>query len=274
MGVVMSGSTPRIMGILNVTPDSFHDGGRFLDPRAALARAEAMVRDGADWIDVGGESTRPGAPAVSEDDERARVVPIIRALRQAHPTLPISIDTAKASVARAALEAGATGVNDVTALGDPAMAPLVAQARCPLFLMHMQGSPATMQRDPSYRDVVSEVRDHLLARVELACAAGVPRSRLWIDPGIGFGKTLEHNLALLRELPTLVATGIPVLLGASRKSFIGSVLDLPRTEDRLEGSLAVASLATWMGVGMLRVHDVQATHRAVTLAAAIRGGGA
>jgi len=260
------------MGISNVTPDSFHDGGRWSSVEQAVEGALIMAEQGADWIDVGGESTRPGAPPVAAELERERVVPVIRALRQARPELRISVDTAKASVACAALEAGASAVNDVTALGDPEMAAVVASAGCDLMLMHMRGTPRTMQADPRYDDVVVEVRDHLLERAERAVAAGIPRERLWIDPGIGFGKTVEHNLALLRGLPALVETGLPVLVGASRKSFIGHVLGLADTNERLEGSLAVASIATWLGAAMLRVHDVRATRRAVDLAAAVAGG--
>ena len=270
----MSAAPPLVMGILNVTPDSFHDGGRFVDPARALARADAMVAAGADWIDVGGESTRPGAPPVGADQERDRVVPVIQALRQAHPGISISVDTTKASVAHAALEAGASAVNDVSALADPELADVVAAAGCDLMLMHMQGTPRTMQHAPRYDDVVAEVCDFLLARVAQAVAAGIDRERVWIDPGIGFGKTVTHNLVLLRSLPVLVATGLPVLLGASRKSFIGQVLGLPATGDRLEGSLAVAALAAAAGVAMLRVHDVQATRRAAHMAFAVAGGGA
>ncbi len=262
---------PLVMGILNLTPDSFHDGGRHATIEAALDRAEAMLRHGADWLDLGGESTRPGAAPVSATDERQRVIPVLRELRRRHPELPISIDTVKASVAEAALEVGASAVNDISALGDPAMAPVVARAGCPIILMHMQGTPRTMQRAPRYDDVVAEVRSFLMERVERAERAGIARERTWIDPGIGFGKTVQHNLALLSALPSLVATGLPVLLGASRKSFIGHLLDLPRTEQRLEGSLAAAAIATWMGVSMLRVHDVRATHRVSRMAWAIRG---
>ncbi len=270
----MNASAPMVMGILNVTPDSFHDGGCFVDLDAAVRQASAMVLGGADWIDIGGESTRPGAPSVSIDDELARVVPVIQAVRRAHPSLPISVDTTKAAVARAALAVGASAVNDVSALADPDLAQVVAGAGCGLMLMHMQGTPRTMQRQPHYDDVVAEVCGFLLERVERAERAGIPRERLWIDPGIGFGKTVSHNLALLRGLPTLVATGLPVLVGASRKSFIGQVLGLDQTQDRLEGSLAVASLAVFAGAAMLRVHDVQATRRAVDMAWAVRGGAA
>jgi dihydropteroate synthase len=209
---------------------------------------------------------------VSAADELERVLPVLRAVRRAHPSLPISVDTAKAAVAGPAMEAGATAINDVTALGDPELAPLVARAGGQLMLMHMRGTPRTMQQAPRYDDVVAEVRDFLLERVARAVRAGIPQERLWVDPGIGFGKTVEHNLTLLRELPSLVACGLPVLVGASRKSFIGHVLGLPDTDQRLEGSLAVAALASWMGASMLRVHDVRATRRAVDMAWALRGG--
>ena len=202
------------------------------------------------------------------------MVPVVRALHLAHPNLPISVDTSKAAVAHAALLAGASAVNDISGLSDPEMAQVVCAAGCDLMLMHMQGSPRTMQHRPHYEDVVSDVRAFLLERVAQAQAAGIPRDRLLIDPGIGFGKTVQHNLALLRALPEFVATGLPVLLGASRKSFIGHVSALSNSADRLEGSLAVASLAAWMGVAMLRVHDVGATCRAVEVIRAIRGGAA
>jgi len=258
------------MGILNVTPDSFHDGGRHCDAQRALTQGRRMAAEGADWIDVGGESTRPGAQPVDPAQERRRVVPVIRALRRALPAMPISVDSSRASVAQAALQAGATAVNDVSALGDPEMAWLAAESGCDLVLMHMRGSPTDMQREPRYDDVVAEDREFLLARAQRAMEAGVARQRIWIDPGIGFGKTVEHNLALIRGLPVLSDSGFPVLLGASRKSFIGHLLDLPSTEDRLEGSLSVAALAVWLGARMLRVHDVLQTRRAVDVAVAIR----
>ena len=259
-------SPPLVMGILNVTPDSFHDGGRHDAVQAAVARGLQLATEGADWIDVGGESTRPGAA-------EERVVPVIRALRAELPGLPISIDTRKAAVAVGAIEAGASAVNDVSALGDPAMAGVVAQADCQLVLMHMLGTPATMQREPGYHDVVADVASFLDERLARAVQAGIPRARIWLDPGIGFGKTAVHNLSLVRGIPRLAELGQRVLLGASRKSFIGQVLELPGTEDRLEGSLAVAAVATWLGVHMLRVHDVLATRRVLRMVAALQGVG-
>lgn len=259
------------MGIVNVTPDSFHDGGRTVEVQAAVARGLQLAREGADWLDVGGESTRPGAAPVPADEEARRVVPVIRGLRGHLPGLPISVDTQKAVVARQALEAGASAVNDVSALADPDMAAVVAAAGCDVVLMHMRGTPADMQVDPRYDDVVEDVCAWLLARVAVARGAGIAPERIHLDPGIGFGKTVEHNLALIRHLPRLVATGYPVVVGASRKSFIGRVLDLPSTEDRLEGSLAVAALAAWSGAAAIRVHDVRETRRVVDLVAAVRG---
>jgi len=249
------------MGVLNVTPDSFSDGGRFDDRPRALAHAREMAAEGADWIDVGGESTRPGASPVSEAEELRRVLPVVEAL--AAEGMRVSIDTRKAAVARAAVAAGAQLVNDVSAsLGHVAAELGVAWAA-----MHAQGEPATMQDAPRYEDVVAEVRDHLVARAEAALAAGVPE--VWIDPGIGFGKTADHNLALLAHLDELVATGFPVLVGTSRKAFLGGVLgrsdrvDGPvATDDRLEGSLATATWALACGARMVRVHDVRATAHA------------
>lgn len=249
------------MGVVNVTPDSFSDGGHFADHAAAIAHGRVLAREGAAWIDVGGESTRPGATPVSEADEQRRVVPVIEAL--AADGLRVSIDTRKAVVARAAVAAGATLLNDVGAgLGDVAAELGVAWAA-----MHAQGEPATMQDAPSYDDVVREVRDLLVDRAAKAVAAGVPE--VWIDPGIGFGKTHAHNLTLLAHLDELVATGFPVLVGASRKGFLGTLLgrsdggDAPASvDDRLEGSLATATWAMACGVRMVRAHDVRATVQA------------
>ncbi len=265
---------PLVMGILNVTPDSFHDGGLYLDSACAVDQGARMADEGADWVDVGGESTRPGAEPVPPETQIERVVPVIRALARLRPSLALSIDTGHASVARAAIEAGATVVNDVRALVDPAMAPLVAEAGCSLILMHMRGTPADMQVDPRYDDVVAEVRTWLLERAGRACGAGVPADRVLLDPGIGFGKTADHCLALIRGIPVLAAAGHPVVVGPSRKSFIGRVLDLPHTRDRLEGSLAAAVLAVWLGASVVRVHDVRETRRAIDLAAAIQGSAA
>ena len=252
------GQRPEIWGILNVTPDSFSDGGRWLEPEQALEQALRLAQEGADVLDVGGESTRPGAATVAEAEEIRRTAPVIEALRRARVSLPISIDTRKAAVARAALDAGASIVNDISGgIHDPALLPLVAQRGAGLVLMHMQGQPATMQRAPAYRDVVAEVLAHLEARRGAAEAAGVSRARIWIDPGIGFGKTLEHNLALFQALERFTAAG-PVLLGASRKSFLGALTGRGAPE-RLLGSLATAARALQAGVAALRVHDVAAT---------------
>jgi len=254
------------MGVLNVTPDSFSDGGRFTGPDDAVAQGHALVADGADWVDVGGESTRPGAEPVDEAEELRRVLPVVEALAAAG--IRVSIDTRKAAVARAAVGAGATLLNDVGAqLGDVAAELGVAWAA-----MHAQGDPATMQLSPSYADVVAEVRDELVERATRAQAAGVPE--VWIDPGIGFGKTAAHNLALLAHLDELVATGFPVLVGSSRKAFLGQLLGASDgatgpvgTDDRLEGSLATATWAMACGVAMVRVHDVRAARHAASVVA-------
>ncbi len=269
-----------VMGILNVTPDSFSDGGRHSDIESAVARGVEMVREGASIVDVGGESTRPGAAPVSAAEELHRVLPVIRGLRQRVPA-PISIDTYKAEVARKALEAGADMVNDVSALRfDPAMAGLVARERVPVVLMHMQGRPRTMQLAPRYDDVVREVMLFLRERVAHAVRSGVAPERIVVDPGIGFGKNPDHNLALLRRLRALGSLGRPVLVGLSRKSFLGR-LEQPGgsaqppagPEGRLAGSLAGATAAVLAGAHMVRVHDVLETCRAVRVADAIRGTG-
>ena len=260
-----------IMGILNVTPDSFYDGGRRSEPTRAIADGVEMVQSGAEILDVGGESTRPGARPVDEAEELDRVLPVIRGLRR-EVAVPISIDTYKAGVARAALDAGADIVNDISALRfDPALVSLVAAEEVPVILMHMQGKPQTMQSEPRYNDVVREVRDFLAAQLYEAMDAGIAAERIILDPGIGFGKTLEHNLQLLRGLPTLAALGQPLLVGASRKAFIGKILDLD-PEHRLEGSLAAAVAAVLGGANLLRVHDVAETCRAARMADAIRFG--
>ena len=260
---------PLLMGILNVTPDSFSDGGRFFALEAACAQAEALLEAGADWLDIGGESSRPGAAPVAAEEEAARVLPVISALRARHPEVPISIDTWKADVAEAALAAGATAVNDISALRDPRMAEVVARAGCDVVLMHMRGDPQTMQDRPQYADPVSEIGAFLSERRQVALDAGVAPDRIWLDPGIGFGKTLEHNLALIRGLPKLSALGAPIVVGASRKSFLGRILSREAPEDRVVGSLAVAAVATWLGVSMLRVHDVKETYEVVRTVRAI-----
>lgn len=265
---------PRLMGILNVTPDSFSDGGLFLAPEAALEQARRMAEAGADILDIGGESTRPGAALVSVSDEIARTAPIIAALVAGGFAAPVSIDTRKAEVASAALAAGAEIVNDVAALGfDAAMAGVVAKADVPVVLMHAKGAPATMQDDPRYEDVLLDVYDFLADRVAVAEAAGIPRSRIVIDPGIGFGKTAAHNLALLRRLSLFHGLGCAILLGASRKRFIGAVSGEERAERRVPGSLAVALHGVAQGVQILRVHDVRETGSALALWQATRRGG-
>ncbi|MBA4351540.1 MAG: dihydropteroate synthase [Rhodobacter sp.] len=262
---------PRIMGILNVTPDSFSDGGRFLAPDAALAQAQAMAQ-GADVLDIGGESTRPGAAEVAMAEEIARTAPVIAALRAGGLTVPVSIDTRKAAVAQAALAAGAGIVNDVAATGfDPAMASTVAGAGAPIILMHSVKTPATMQDDPRYEDVLLDVFDFLNARIAMAEAAGIPRARIMVDPGIGFGKTAAHNLALIRGLSLFHDLGVPVLLGASRKRFIGTIGREDVAEARMPGSVAVALAGVAQGAQMLRVHDVAETRQALRLWQAVNG---
>jgi dihydropteroate synthase len=261
-----------LMGIINVTPDSFYDGGKRFDPGKAIADGIDLVEGGADILDVGGESTRPGARPVSADEELERVLPVVRGLRRAL-TAPISIDTYKARVAEAALGEGADIVNDISALRfDPRMVGVVATERIPMVLMHMQGTPRTMQAEPRYGDVLQEVKDFLVVQIHAAMAAGVERENIIIDPGIGFGKTLAHNLTLLRGLPALAALGQPLLVGASRKAFIGKLLGAEPGE-RLEGSLAAAVAAAFGGAHILRVHDVKETFKAIRVADSIRFAG-
>ena len=261
------------MGIVNVTPDSFSDGGRYLDRSAAIAHGEKLAAAGADLLDVGGESTRPGAAAVGAEEETARVLPVIEALAEAGHR--VSVDTSKAAVAERALAAGATVVNDVTALGDPAMAAVAAGADAGLILMHMKGTPRTMQEDPRYEDVLTEVRDFLAVRLAAAVEGGVAEERIWVDPGIGFGKTVEHNLELIDRLGELRALGRPVVLGASRKAFLGRLTGR-EVGDRLAASVVVAALGIERGADVLRVHDVAATRDAARVAEALleRGVGA
>ena len=260
---------PLVMGVVNVTPDSFSDGGEFLDPALAIEHAAGLVREGADVLDIGGESTRPGARPVGAEEERRRVVPVLDGL--VGVGVPISIDTSKAAVAEAALDAGATWVNDVTALrSDPDLAALCADRGCEVVLMHMLGDPRTMQDDPRYDDVVDDVKRFLAERVEAAIEAGVAAERIWIDPGIGFGKTLEHNLELLRRLGELRDLGRPILVGASRKSFIGKITGRDAHE-RAGGTIATTVVAATQGAAAVRVHDVAATRDALTTLAAIEG---
>ena len=263
------GPDPVLMGILNVTPDSFSDGGEFFDPERAVARAQTMLGEGAQVVDVGGESTRPGSDPVSPEEELCRVLPVIQGILAARPDAVVSLDTYRASTAAAALDTGARLINDVTALSDPRMADLVAERGCPVILMHMLGEPKTMQKDPRYEDVVREVRDFLAHRAERAIRAGVTEENIVLDPGIGFGKTVEHNLALLNRLDALVALGFPVLVGASRKSFLGKVSGR-EPESRLFGTIATNVLAYERGATIFRVHDVRANREALEVASAIR----
>jgi len=257
---------PLVMGIINVTPDSFSDGGQVFAPEAALARAQAQVAAGADILDIGGESTRPGADDVTVPDEIARTVPVIAAIRAAGITTPVSIDTRKAEVAGAALAAGADMVNDVSALAyDADMAELVARAGVPVCLMHAQGTPQTMQISPHYGNVLQEVHDFLAARIEHALDMGIARERLIVDPGIGFGKNLRHNLTLLSGLSLFHDLGVAVLLGASRKKFIGTLSGVETAAARVPGSVAVALQAAAQGAQIIRVHDVAETVQALAV---------
>jgi len=260
----------RVMGIVNVTPDSFSDGGRFLDTEAAVAHARRLIAEGADILDIGGESTRPGAAPVAEADEITRVVPVIEAIRR-ESRVRISIDTMKPAVARAAVAAGATMWNDVTALcWSPDSLAMAAALGCEVVLMHMRGDPRTMQAAPRYDDVVAEVSAFLAGRASAAIAVGVAREKIWLDPGIGFGKRTRHNLALLRDLGRIASLGYPVLVGVSRKSSLARIAgDASREDQRLGGSIAAALAAAQAGAAALRVHDVAETVQALAVAGAI-----
>jgi dihydropteroate synthase len=267
----LSMDRPRLMGILNVTPDSFSDGGRHAAPEAALDHALGMRDAGADLLDVGGESTRPGSLPVPEPEEIARTAPVIAAIR-ARAALPVSIDTRKRVVAEAAVGAGAALVNDVSALGyDEGLAGYCAAAELPVCLMHAQGDPRTMQDDPRYDDVLLDVYDFLAMRIAAAETAGISRERLIVDPGIGFGKTVAHNLALIAGLALFHGLGVPILLGASRKSFIGRISRAPVAAERVPGSVAVALAGAAQGVQILRVHDVPETRQALSMWQAVHG---
>lgn len=265
--VLSTAGRTLIMGIVNVTPDSFSDGGRFLGPDRAIAHGLRLFEDGADLVDVGGESSRPGAEEVPAAEEIRRVIPVIAGLVAAG--VPVSVDTSKPEVASAALAEGAVVVNDITAFRHPDMAPLVAAARCGAVLMHMQGNPQTMQDHPAYEDVVGEVRDYLLERAAFIEQAGVERSFVCVDPGIGFGKTQRHNLQLLARLDELVSTGYPVLVGTSRKSFIGKILDQSDPAERDLATAATVAIAATRGAAVVRVHNVEMTRQAVLVADAI-----
>ena len=269
----LSMARPHIMGILNVTPDSFSDGGKHTHGQSALSHAHAMVTHGAAIIDVGGESTRPGAALVPESEEIERIAPTIAAVRDAGITVPISIDTRKASVAEAALQAGATIVNDVSGFTfDADLAPHCAKAGVPVCVMHAQGDPSTMQQDPRYDDVLLDVFDYLESRVEALAAQGIARDQIIVDPGIGFGKTLAHNLALLNRISLFHSLGAPILLGTSRKRFIGTIGNAPQADTRAPGSIATALAAIAQGIQIVRVHDVADTAQALALWSAVQAG--
>ncbi len=261
---------PLVMGIVNVTPDSFSDGGLHFEPDAALAHARQLIDEGADILDIGGESTRPGAAPVGVQQELERVLPVIEGLRGA--SVPISVDTSKPEVMRAAIAAGAQMVNDIDALKDPASMDAVASSNVAVCLMHKQGDPQSMQKQPHYQNVVADVADYLRKRIAAAVAAGIERNRIVVDPGFGFGKTLAHNLALLRELRTLTGFGVPVLAGLSRKSMLGALTEQDVTQ-RLPASIAAALIVVQRGAAIVRVHDVRATVDALKILNAVNGAG-
>lgn len=259
---------PQVMGILNVTPDSFSDGGLFTGIDSALQQARRMVEEGASIIDVGGESTRPGAQPVDEEQELERVLPVVERIARELDVI-ISIDTSKASVMQAAITSGAHMVNDVQALKQPDALESAAQLQVPVCLMHMLGEPRTMQAHPQYENVVTDVRDFLQERIQACLNKGIPQEQIIVDPGFGFGKTLQHNLHLFKELPKIKELGYPLLVGVSRKSMIGSILDLP-VENRLPGSLGLAALAVWLGASIIRAHDVAETVQAIRVVQAVK----
>lgn len=265
--VLSTADRTLIMGVVNVTPDSFSDGGRFLGSDRAIAHGRRLHADGADLVDVGGESTRPGADSVPVSEETRRIVPVIAGLVAAG--VPVSVDTSKPEVAAAALAEGALVVNDITAFRHPDMAPLVAEAGCGAVLMHMQGTPQMMQENPTYDDVAIEVRDYLMERAALAEKAGVERERICVDPGIGFGKGQRHNLQLLARLEVIVLAGYPVLVGTSRKSFLGRILDEPDPVERDVATAATVAIAATRGAAVVRVHNVEMTRQAVLIADAV-----
>jgi len=266
---VEAGDRVLVMGIVNVTPDSFYDGGRYVRPETAIDRGLRLVEEGADLLDVGGESTRPGSRSITVQEELDRVLPVVEGLRARTPTV-LSIDTTKSEVAEAAISAGATLVNDVSALRfDGRMEDVVARSGAFVVLMHILGTPETMQQRPTYADVVAEVRSFLAERVQAAVAAGIPAKRIFIDPGIGFGKTLAHNLAILRQLERFTELGRPVLVGVSRKAFLGQLLDLP-ADERIEGTIAANTAAILHGASIIRVHDAKEGRRTADVAARLR----
>jgi dihydropteroate synthase len=266
------GERTLVMGIVNVTPDSFSDGGLFLSADDAVRHGAQLIDEGADLLDIGGESTRPGSDPVDVDEELRRVIPVIEGLMKIAPETPVSVDTRKPEVARVALETGARIVNDITAGRDRAMFETVGSSGAAVVLMHMLGEPRTMQDDPRYDDVVVEVHEFLRERIEAAVFAGIPEERVCVDPGIGFGKNVEHNLALIRSVASLRPLGAAVMVGASRKRFLGTLTGAEDPADRLEGSLTVAVLAASLGADVVRVHDVAPTVRALRVAdAVVRG---
>ena len=270
---LLDNPSPLIMGVINVTPDSFSDGGRFFDHQAALDQARALAAAGADLLDIGGESTRPFAEPVPLEEELRRVLPLIQAIAAEIP-LPISIDTCKSEVARAALAAGASLINDISALRfDPRMAPLAAENQVPVVLMHMQGTPRDMQREPRYHDLLGEIKAFFRERVEFAVSQGISRELLILDPGIGFGKTWEHNLKILNHLDAFLDLGCPLMVGPSRKAFIGHILDLPNGEVRDVGTLAAIGISALRGARIIRTHNVAYARQFLTVMEAIRGGG-
>ncbi len=266
--LVPLGKRTLVMGIVNVTPDSFSDGGSYASVDDAVKHASQMIADGADLLDVGGESTRPGSEVVPADDEIQRVLPVIRRITDEHPDVPVSVDTRKSEVARAALEAGATVVNDVSAGSDPPMFGVAAVSGAGMILMHMKGEPKTMQDDPTYYDVVAEVRGFLGERIEAALSAGIDLDRLCVDPGIGFGKTVEHNLAILHDIRAFHHLGVPVLVGPSRKRFIGTLTGT-EVDDRIGGTAGVVAWCAAEEVDVVRVHDVKEMTRVVRMVDAI-----
>jgi len=269
---VLDLARPTVMGVLNVTPDSFSDGGHYLDADRAIERALQMAAEGAAIIDIGGESTRPGAAPVSVDEELRRVIPVIEALK-GRTSAVLSVDTSRPEVMRAASRAGAGLLNDVRALRLPGALAAARESGCAVCLMHMQGEPGSMQREPHYQDVVGEVREFLRERTQACVKAGIPEERIVIDPGIGFGKTLDHNLTLVRRLPELAADGRPLLVGVSRKSTIGAITGRG-AQERLPGSLAMAAIAVLKGAVIIRAHDVAATLDAMKVALAVRNSSA
>jgi dihydropteroate synthase len=259
-----------VMGIVNVTPDSFSDGGKFFSPEVAISHASKLITQGADIIDIGGESTRPGAEQVSESEELKRVIPVIEKIRNDNPTILISIDTTKASVAKHAVEAGADIINDVSGLSfDNNMIGIVKSFNIPVVIMHMKGNPQNMQLNPKYKDIVNEILDFFKMKIKTAIQSGINRSMIILDPGIGFGKTVEHNFELLSRLNEFNVLELPIMIGPSRKSFIGITLDLP-PEDRVEGTAAAVSAGVMNGASIVRVHDVKSMKRVVRIIEKIR----